>query len=515
MKQNLRRQLNARKRRTRARIDPANGKASSPAIQTPPVKYQLAQRQQAIAAGGLGVLTQLVGTLDLRREINAALPLLKCHLPYDEADHVLNIALNLLAGGTCLDHLEDRRQDEAYLNALGAQRIPDPTTAGDFCRRFSPQNINDLMDATNRVRRRVWKQQPEEFFDLAIVEGDGTQVQTAGEKKQGIGMNHKSQWGYHPLVVTLANTREPLFIANRSGNRPSHEGAAGHFDRSVTLCREAGFRNVRLRGDTDFALTKRLDGWDDDNVQFVFGYDAMPKLKALAAELPQTAWEPLLRRRGNASASGQTRARRPGHKEAIVVEKQYRNQRLMGEQVAEFDYRPTKCDRAYRMVVVRKEIQITRGQQRLFEEEKDRCFFFITNVPAEDLAAREIVRESNQRCDQENHIAQLKQCALVAPLSDLNSNWAYMVMASLAWSLKAWSALLIRPRGRPGQRARQSEQKRRLLAMDFTGFRDRVVQVPAQIIRHGGQLIYRLLSYRPGVELMLLCHEQLHRPLRI
>ena len=160
-------------------------------ILTPPVTYQVAERQQAIAAGGLGVLTDLAGVLGLRRAINDAIPLLKLHLPYDEADHVLNIAFNLLAGGTCLDHLEDRRQDEAYLNAMGAQLIPDPTTAGDFCRRFSPQNINDLMDATNRVRQLVWKQQPEEFFDLAIVEGDGTQVETAGEKKEGIGMNYK------------------------------------------------------------------------------------------------------------------------------------------------------------------------------------------------------------------------------------------------------------------------------------------------------------------------------------
>ncbi len=515
MKQKLRRQLNARKRRTQKRIDRASWNGASPMIRTPPVTYQLAERQQAIAAGGLGVLTELAGVLDLRRAINEAIPLLKFHLPYDEADHVLNIAFNLLAGGTCLDHLEDRRQDEAYLNALGAQRIPDPTTAGDFCRRLSPQNISDLMDAINRVRRCVWKQQPGEFFNLAIVEGDGTQVQTAAEKKQGIGMNYKGQWGYHPLVVTLANTREPLFIANRSGSRPSYEGAPGYFDRAVVLCREAGFRKVRLRGNTDFSVTECLDGWDDDGVQFVFGYDAMPNLVSLAAKLPKTAWRTVDRRRGSTVAPELPRAKRPRYKEAIVVENEYLNKRLVGEEVAEFDYRPGKCDRAYRMVVVRKEIQITRGQQRLFEEEKDRYFFFITNVPVSEKPAREIVRESNQRCDQENHIAQLKECALVAPLSDLDSNWAYMVIASLAWSLKAWSALLIRPRGSKVQKARQAEQKQRLLGMDFSSFRDRVIQVPAQIIRHGRRLIYRLLSYRPGVELMLLCQEQLRRPLRI
>jgi len=83
----------------------------------------------------------LIERLGLRTEINRAIPLFKIHLPYDEADHVFNIALNLLAGGSCLEHLELRRTDEAYLNAVGAERIPDPTTAGDFCRRFDMHHI--------------------------------------------------------------------------------------------------------------------------------------------------------------------------------------------------------------------------------------------------------------------------------------------------------------------------------------------------------------------------------------
>ena len=380
------------------------------------------------------------------------------------------------------------------------------------------------MDAINRVRRCVWKQQPEEFFDLAIVESDGTQVETAAEKKQGIGINYKGQegpgGGYHPLVVTLANTREPSFIANRSGSRPSHEGAAGYFDRAVAVCREARLQEGPPPWRHQFRVTGRLDRLHADGVQFVFGFDAKKNLVDLAAGLPKTAWKPVDRRRGTTPASDATRAKRPHYREDIVVENGYRNQRLVGEEVAEFEYRPQKCNRDYRMVVVRKEIQITRGQQRLFDDEKDRYFFFINNVPASEKPAREIIRESNQRCGQhgckqENHIAQLKECALVAPLSDLDSNWAYMVIASLAWSLKAWAALLIRPRGSKVQKARQAEQKRRLLGMDFSSFRDRVIQVPAQIIRHGRQLIYRLLSYRPGVELMLLCQEQLRRPLRI
>ena len=85
-------------------------------------------------------------------------------------------------------------------------------------------------------------------------------------------------WGYHPLVVSLANTQEPLFLVNRSGNRPSAEGAAERFDQARALCRDAGFRRITFRGDTDFTQTQHLDRWDADGVRFVFGYDARANL---------------------------------------------------------------------------------------------------------------------------------------------------------------------------------------------------------------------------------------------
>jgi hypothetical protein len=308
-------------------------------------------------------MMQVAKRLNLRKAINRSLSLFKLHLPYDEADHVLNIALNLLAGGNCLQHLEDRRCDEAYLDALGAQRIPDPTTAGDFCRRFADTDILQLMNGFNEVRQQVWQEQPDEFFECAIIEADGTQVETSGEKKQGIGINYKSQWGYHPLVVTLANTREPLFIANRSGNRPSHEHAAFYFDLAVSRCRKAGFRKIVLRGDTDFSLTENFDRWDDDEVEFVFGLDAMPNLVEIAETLDGSAWKTLDRRRTQEVPPAAQRAKRPRFKERIVERNGYLNKKLVSEQIAEFNYRPGKCSRSYRVVVLKKEVhQIPRRQ---------------------------------------------------------------------------------------------------------------------------------------------------------
>jgi hypothetical protein len=507
----LRQRLRRRKRHLQQRIDKNNWDGSSPMIDTPSISYEPAERPQAIGAGGLGAIMELVQRLDLRDSINRAIPLLKLYLPYDEADHVLNIAFNLLAGGTRLEHLEIRRNDEAYLNALGAQRIPDPTTAGDFCRRFNAESLLMLMQAINQVRRRVWQQQPEEFFKCAIIESDGTMVETDGERKEGIGMNYKKQWGYHPLVTTLANTREPLYIANRGGNRPSHEHSAFYFDLSIDQCRTAGFKTILLRGDTDFALTENFDRWDDDGVEFEFGIDAMPALEKLAESLEKEAWRPLRRRQGP-PAKTDRRSRRPNHKQAFVDEKGYENKRLKGEWIAEFDYQPTKCNRSYRVVAVRKEIEVTSGQQKLFDAAP--YFFYISNCKRATCSDRQIVFHANDRCDQENTISQLHACgALAAPLDNLTSNWAYMVIASLAWTLKCWCGLCIKPQGHKTEKDKQSETKRRLIRMEFHTFRQTIIQIPAQIVRTARRLIYRLLSYRDTIETLLLIHDNACRPM--
>jgi Transposase DDE domain group 1 len=219
--------------------------------------------------------------------IDHNLHLLKVHLPYHESDHVLNIALNILAGGQRIEQIELRRNDEVFLNALGAQRIPDPTTAGDFCRRFSEADVITLMDIINEARLRVWSQQPSAFFDQAILDADGTLVATDAECKQGVDIAYNGTWGYHPLVIALANTAEPLYVVNRSGNRPSHEQADVYFDKAIALCRQAGFRRILLRGDTDFSQTEHRDRWDSaGDIGFLFGIDAHPKLTALADALP-------------------------------------------------------------------------------------------------------------------------------------------------------------------------------------------------------------------------------------
>lgn len=473
------------------------------------IHYELADRSSGIACGGIGLVHMLARQTGLIEALNRNLHLLKIHLPYWESDHILNIAYNILAGGTCIEDLELLRNNENYLNALSAQRIPDPTTAGDFCRRFEAADVETLMNTFNEIRLKVWKQQPREFFDEAVIDADGVIAETTGECKEGMDLSYNGKWGYHPLVVSLANTSEPLYLVNRSGNRPSNEGAAERFDQALLLCRRAGFRNILFRGDTDFSQTRHLDRWDEAGARFIFGIPAMRNLVGLAEGLDSTAWKPL-RRKAKYTVRTERRARPGNVKEQIVIERKYKNIRLCSEEVAEFAYRPTACCKTYRVVVVRKNLSVKRGQRKLFDD--IRYFFYITNDWRK--SAEQVVASANERCDQENLNAQLLNGvrAMRMPVDNLVSNWAYMVMAAQAWTMKAWLALLLPVRGRWKKKHRA--EKRAVLRMEFKTFLNAFMRLPCQIVRTGRRIVYRLLSWNPWQHVFLRAADVVRHPLR-
>lgn len=485
------------------------------------IHYDVAQRTRGLGVGGIGAVHLLARRTGLVEAIDRRLHVLKVHLPYHESDHVLNIAYNLLAGGDCLEDLELLRQDEAYLDALDTQRIPDPTTAGDFCRRFSERDVEALQEAIHEARVGVWREQARSapgFLDEAIIDADGTLAATTGQCKEGMDISYQGEWGYHPLIVSLANTREPLYLVNRSGSRPSHEGAAERFDQAIDLCHEAGFASILLRGDTDFTQTAHLDRWDEDprfagGVGFIFGIDARPNLVQIAENLGRTSWNRLHRppRYTTRSDPALRRRRRANIKEQIVIERGFENIGLQSEDVAEFEYQPGKCRKPYRVVVVRKNLSVEKGEQRLFDEV--RYFFYITNDRA--TCAEDIVFLANERCEQENLIEQLKHgCkALRMPVNNLLSNWAYLVMGALGWTLKAWFALLL-PVSKGRRAQQQRSQKHEVLRMEFKRFVNAFVRVPCQLVRSGRQIVYRLLSWNPWQSTLLRAADAWRHPLR-
>ena len=506
MTANMRRKLASRKRRIARRIENKPGvERSAPMMTASNIHYEISDRTHAIAPGGIGAIHLMAQKLGLVDDINRDLHLLKRHLPYFESDHVLNIAYNLLSGGSRLEHLEVRRNDEVYLDALGATRIPDPTTAGDFCRRFTQADVQRLMDIFNDTRLRAWKEQPDDFFEEAFIDADGTLAPSGGVCKQGVDIAYDGTWGYHPLLVSLANTCEPLYLVNRSGNRPSQEHADIYLDKAAALCRRAGFKKITFRGDSKFSQTTHLDRWDQDSIRFIFGIDAMPNLVALAEGLADERYSELERPARYEIETAPRRARER-HKDRVVSEREFKTLKLTGEEVAELDYRPVACKKAYRLIVLKKKLVAEVGQLWLLEP--DRFFFYITNDRT--TPASEIVFLANDRCDQENLIGQLKGGvkALSMPVGDLVSNGAYMVMASLAWSLKAWAALLLPEHPRWAEKHRA--EKRSLLRMEFDTFCVAMIQVPCQIVRGARRIVYRLLSWNPWQGVFLRLVERLH-----
>jgi hypothetical protein len=460
-----------------------------PMLTSRKIGYEIGGRGEATPFGGLFAMHRLVTRLGLVDEIDGRLRLLKMHLPYHESDHVLTLAYSVLTGGTRLEDVDRLRNDVPLMNGLGAALLPDPTTTGDFLRRFAEADLVDLMDAVNSVRPRLWTGRGAGLLgEVAFVDADGSTVPTTGELKQGMDMSYKGVWGYAPLLITLANTREVLYVVNRPGNAPSHLDAATWIDKAIALVRPHAKR-VCVRGDTDFALTAHFDKWAQQ-VDFILGTDSIAALRTRAQVLPETAWTRLHRPAPYTTKTGKTRKRRHNRKQEVVAERGYLNLRLDHEDVAEFTYRPGKCARPDRIVVLRKNISRMRGEQALIDE--IRYFFSFTTYPTDTHPPARIVELANARCDQENIIGQLKSGinALHAPVDDLHSNWAYMLIAALAWNIKSWHAMMMH----------RTDDRHRFIRMEFKRFLHTVIRIPAMVAVRARTIVVRLVAYTVNLD---------------
>ncbi len=475
MKNKLSRAYKKRKQKLENRLDPTPYVSARPILGNERLRYEISDRIDATSFGGIGFASIALKNLGLAPMIDAKLELLKVHQPYHESDHVLTLIYNLLCGGDCLEDIELLRNDSAFLDALGARRIPDPTTSGDFLRRFGYDDILTLLDIMNDINVKVWKLSGAKSR-IGLLDIDSTIQETSGECKERMDISYNGKWGFHPLVITEAESGLHVCLVNRSGNCASQMDAAKWIDYAVENIRDS-FAGIRLRGDSAFSLTSNFDRWADAGIEFCFSFDATSNLVEIADKLPKNAWHRIER-----AVEKQHKKIKRRAKEERIESRGYRHMQLEKRFAAEFHYRPTKCGKEYRVVVERKNIHVTKGQLLLSPEV--RYFFYITNI--ESMSPVEVLEFTHGRCNHENRIEQLDNGvhALHMPAAEFKANWAFMVIGAMAWNTKSWMGLSSPDIGRGES----------LVRMEFKRFVRSIILLPCQVLRQARYTVLRLLN---------------------
>lgn len=467
----------------------------------PLLHLEVASRGEMTHYGGLALAQQLVRRFGIAQRLDQHLRLFKRHAPYCESDHVLALAYTLYVDGTCLEDLGTLQASEAVRRLVGACRIPDPTTAGDFLRRFKTvADVEQLALATDEVQEEVWSKLPRRVRrqrakgELALVDLDGHIKPLYGEHKEGADFSYDGRWSYQPLVVSLAGSGECLRVVNQPGSARSSEAAAGAL-RAVLPRVKRHFQNALVRGDTDFDRADVLQEVIEQDAYFAIGGRVYATRAALAQALPESAWQPFIPRaqRGRCSTPAR-QGRTPNWRKHKAAQRGFRNLRTIGQWITELSYQPTGVSCPCRMIVRRIRIEEQDGQGTLFESFRDRLI--LTNLPR-SYTPRAIVDLAYQRCDQENVIEQFGAgiAGWRMPVAEFMGNWAWLQIARLAWNLGKWIAQLALPA--------------EVVRWEWKRFRRHFVYIAAKVLKKGRRLIVQLTDSHRYLPQLLAAHARL------
>lgn len=488
--------LRKRKQKILKRLANTKEERITPMMDLGPIKMEVMEKRNATAHGGIGIIHKMNQATGLIDAINSDLKLFKVHKPYFESDHVMNIAYNLLYGGTCLEDLEEIRNDTGYMDSLNAIRVPDPTTAGDFLRRFERGDILDLLEINNQNSQKIWWQYNKgKKGKLAILDIDGKLVETYGEYKEGLDVTYKKFWGFSTLILTEMTTGIHLYVINRPGNTLSQEECKEWIDRAIDSLLE-NFEKVLIRGDSAYYLTEYLDEWSK-RVDFIFSVDSFEKYIDKAENIKNKGWDELPRLEKEVVRDH----RHENVKEKVIKDRNFTQIKQRTEYVSEYRSKPSKSKKEYRMVVVRQLKEKLAGG--LIEGEFYQYFQYITTVEDKDPAA--ILELIRKRFDHENKIEQLANgvYAFKMPAKEFEANWAYMVIAAMAWNMKSWLALLMNEIN--------AELGKKLIEIEFKRFKNWIINIPCQIIKTGRYVVYKIMSYSLYLKDLMELAEKLNR----
>lgn len=423
--------------------------------------------------GGLSLVSELVRVLKLPQHIRSSLNLLKKRRAYSESEHVLTHVFNLYLGGSCIEDISLLQSDEAVRRMLGTKQVPDPTTAGDFLRRFDRESLDALSSVIDDAHERVWtKRYGRKKRAEALLDIDSHIHPIYGNQKEAADFNYKGSYGYHPLVISLGGSGEVLRILNRPGNVSSADGAGALLDEVFPLLKR-NFKNIILRGDSAFAKQELFELCEEHEQSFAFVLSSYPNLVSLAEMLPQKEWKVFKQQKPKRN---KRRGRGKNVRKKQVCARKMRNLELKKQWFAEIPYTPAKGAQEYRLVIRRQKVEESE-QGELFTFYRYR--FTITNLP-QSYSAQKVLKLVYQRCDQENVIEQLKNgvSAMKMPAASFAANSAFLCCARMAHNFKSWLAMLALPE--------------EVMRWEWKRFRMSFVYLSAQVIRKARQTIVRL-----------------------
>jgi hypothetical protein len=451
--------------------------------------------------GGLVLAQQFVRRFRVAQQLDGALRLFKRHAPYHESDHVLALAYTLYADGTCLEDQGVLQGSEAIRRLMGACRIPDPTTAGDFLRRFkSEKDVEQLSGVIDDIEEAVWSKlsgkvrRRRKKHEFALVDLDGHIKPLYGVQKEGADFSYDGRWSYQPLVVSLGGSGECLKVVNQPGSARSSDAAAKALKEVLPRVRRH-FRKALVRGDTDFDRSDIFNRVIDEGAYFAIGGRLYRKRAALVEAIAEESWKPFVPRAERAQRSGSFRHGRTANwRRHKAAERGFRTLRTVKQWVSEIDYQPHGLDSAYRMIVRRVLIEQTDGQGTLFKHFRYRLV--LTNLPR-SYTPRQIIDLTYQRCDQENVIEQLGQgiAGWRMPVAEFMGNSAWLEIARLAWNLGKWIAQIALP----------SE----VVRWEWKRFRRHFVYIAAKVLKTGRRLVVRLAGSHRFLPDILTAHVRL------
>jgi len=467
-------------------------KPNQPVMTLPKPHLALEDTPPVTLYGGLTLFIAFASTFKLKEHINDNLKLFKQWHPYSEADHVLALSANLFIGGAHLEDLAVLQGSEAVCRMFGACRIPDPTTAGDFLRRFDTageKSVESLATTIDSIEGEVWEKLRKRVakkgkkLPLATVDLDGHIEKELGVQKEKADFSHDGRFGFQPLAITLAQTGEVLALPNRPANGRSSDGVAEELERVLPRLKPF-FERILVRGDSDFDRADIRAVCNQHGAHFAFvGRDNRASRTRQAMMIEEGRWQPFRsrverRKEERRHQSGyRERKKKPNLRRRKARERGYKELYQVRQWVSEVLFEPAGEEATYRMVIRRQLVEHREGQVHMFDEY--RYHFIVTDLPR-TMGATAVVDETYKRCDQENIIEQLQSgvAAWKMPVAEYLGNCAWLQMARLAWNIGKWIAVLSLPPA--------------VSRWEWKRFRRAFVLVAAQVVKGGRQITTRI-----------------------